>query len=48
MRLFKIKEKFENKPTYAYKNIDIGTFRLCKKYLIQHIKLPGDDSEFRL
>ena len=47
-RLFKIKEKFENKPIYAYKNIDIGTFPLCNKYLIQHIKLPVDDSEFRL
>ena len=48
LRLFKIKEKFENKPTYEYKNIDKGTFPLCNKYLIQHIKLPGDDSEFRL
>ena len=33
---------------YAYKNIDIGTFPLCNKFLIQHFKLPGDDSKFRL
>ena len=38
LRLFKIKEKCEGKPTDALRNIDMGTFPPCKRCLVQHIK----------
>ena len=38
LRLFKLKEKCEGKPTTAMRNMDMSTLPPCRKCLIQHIK----------
>ena len=38
LRLFKLKEKCEGKPTTAMRNMDMSTLPPCRKCLIQHIR----------
>ena len=38
LRLFKLKEKCEGKPTTAMRNIDMSTLPPCRKCLIQHVR----------
>ena len=38
LRLFKLKEKCEGKPTTAMRNMDMSTLPPCRKCLIQHVR----------
>ena len=38
LRLFKVKEKCDDKPTDASRNIDLAVLPPCRGCLIQHIK----------
>ena len=38
LRLFKLKEKCEGKPTTVMRNIDMSALPLCRKCLIQHVR----------
>ena len=38
LRLFKLKENCDGKPTTAMRNVDMGTLPPCRKCLIQHVR----------